>query len=173
MADKKIDDISSVDKNLEVKTELEVKDVVFYDSKKAPFDLYGLCKTELDVFKRMPSKVGEGVSNGVNSLNYHTAGGRVRFTTNSDYVAIKCIMPRVTNFSHMPRTGSSGFDLYEVDDGCYTYLKTFVPPKDMTDGYESLAWLSGGKKERCLEINFPLYNRVDELYIGVREGSYV
>ena len=88
MADKKIDDISSVDKNLEVKTELEVKDVVFYDSKKAPFDLYGLCKTELDVFKRMPSKVGEGVSNGVNSLNYHTAGGRVRFTTNSDSVAI-------------------------------------------------------------------------------------
>jgi hypothetical protein len=72
----------------------------------------------------------------------------------------------------MPRTGSSGFDLFEVDNGCYTYLNTFVPPADMTDGYESIAYLKG-KRERCLEINFPLYNRVDELYIGLREGSYV
>ena len=167
------DDISKVDKNLEVKTKLDVDDAVFYDSKKAPFDLYGLCKTELDVFKRMPSKVGESVSAGVNRLNYHTAGGRVRFTTDSDYVAIKCTMPVICNFSHMPRTGSSGFDLFEVDNGCYTYLGTFVPPKDMTDGYESLQWLRGGKRERCLEINFPLYNRVDDLYIGVREGSFV
>ena len=175
MADNKnvAEDISKIDKNLEVKTGLEVKDVVFYDSKKKPFDLYGAYLGELDVFKRMPSAVGESVSKGVNSLNYNTAGVRVRFTTDSDYVAIKCTMPAVCNFSHMPRTGSSGFDLYEVDDGCYTYLKTFVPPKDMTDGYESLAWLPGGKKERCLEINFPLYNKVNDLYIGVREGSFV
>ena len=173
MAEKRVDDIGRIDRCLEVKTELDVKDVVFYDSKKAPFDLYGLCKTELDVFKRMPSKVGESVSKGVDNLNYHTAGGRVRFTTDSDYVAIKCTMPSVCNFSHMPRTGSSGFDLYEVDDGCYTYIKTFIPPKNITDGYESLVWLPGGKKERCLEINFPLYNKVNELYIGVREGSFI
>lgn len=172
MPKKITDDIGKIDSYLEVKTDLGVKDIVFYDSKKAPFDLYGLCKSELDVFKRMPSAVGERISKGVNSLNYHTAGGRVRFTTDSDYVAIKCTMPTVCNFSHMPRTGSTGFDLYEVDNGCYTYLKTFVPPRDITDGYESLVWLSG-KKERCLEINFPLYNKVNDLYIGVREGSYI
>ena len=166
------DDIAKVDKNLEVKTTLEEKDIVFYDVKKAPFDLYGLYLEELDVFKRMPEAVAESVSKSVASLNFNTAGGRVRFTTDSDYVAIKCVLPMVRNFSHMPRTGTSGFDLYEVEDGTCTYVKTFVPPKDMTDGYESIAYLKG-KKRRCFEINFPLYNRVDELYVGLREGSYV
>ena len=167
-----VDDISKIDKNLEVKTTLEQDDVVFYDSKKAPFQIYGAYLGELDVFKRMPSAVGESVSKGVNSLNYNTAGIRVRFTTDSDYVAIKCVLPTIRDMSHMPRTGSTGFDLYTVDNGTYTYVKTFVPPKDMVDGYESILYLEG-KEERCFEINFPLYNRVDELYIGLREGSYV
>lgn len=166
------DDISKLDKNLAVKTNLEEKDIVFYDVKKAPFDLYGLYLEELDVFKRMPEKVAESVSNGVKSLNFNTAGGRVRFTTDSDYVAIKCVLPTIRKFSHMPRTGSSGFDIYEVEDGSCTYLKTFVPPWDMTDGYESIVYLTGRKK-RCFEINFPLYNRVDELYVGLREGSFI
>lgn len=166
------EDIGKLDKNLEVKTTLDKDDIVFYDVKKPPFDLYGLYLGELDVFKRMPESVAEQVSTGVKALNFNTAGGRVRFTTDSDYVAIKCTMPMVRNFSHMPRTGTSGFDLYEVEDGAYTYVKTFVPPKDMTDGYESVANLSG-KKRRCFEINFPLYNRVDELYIGIRDGSYL
>lgn len=166
------DDISKIDKNLAVKTSLEQEDIVFYDVKKAPFDLYGLYLGELDVFKRMPESVAEAVSPGVKSLNFNTAGGRVRFSTDSDYVAIKCVLPMVRDFSHMPRTGSSGFDIYEVEDGTCTYLKTFVPPKGMTDGYESIVHFKD-KKKRYLEINFPLYNRVDELYVGVREGSFV
>ncbi|MBQ6703111.1 MAG: hypothetical protein IJN17_09190 [Clostridia bacterium] len=166
------DDIAKIDKNLEVKTTLELDDVVFYDVKKAPFDLYGLYLGELDVFKRMPESVANSVSTGVASLNFNTAGGRVRFSTDSDYIAIKCVLPMVRNFSHMPRTGSTGFDLYEVEDGTCTYVKTFVPPKDVTDGYESLARLPD-KRMRSFEINFPLYNRVDELYIGLREGSRI
>lgn len=166
------DDIAKIDKNLEVKTNLEEKDIVFYDVKKPPFDLYGLYKGETDVFKRMPEEVAEKVSSGVTSLNFNTAGIRVRFSTDSDYVAIKCIMPKVTNFSHMPKTGTSGFDMYEVKNGTYTYNNTFVPPKDMVDGYESITYLKG-KDMRCFEINFPLYNRVDELYIGIRAGSKV
>ena len=166
------DDIAKIDKNLAVQTTLDVDDIVFYDVKKAPFQLYGLYLGELDVFKRMPEAVAEQVSPGVKSLNFNTAGGRVRFSTDSDYVAIKCKLPMVRNFSHMPRTGSTGFDIYEVKNGTYSYIKTFVPPKDMTDGYESLAKLPS-KKMRYFEINFPLYNRVDELYIGVREGSTV
>ena len=175
MADnKKIieDDIAKIDKNLAVKTTLDRDDIAYYDVKKAPFDLYGLYLDELDVFKRMPESVAESVSPGVKNLNFNTAGGRVRFSTDSEFIAIKCVLPMVRNFSHMPRTGSSGFDLYEVEDGTCTYVKTFVPPKDMTDGYESLVNLKG-KKMRSFEINFPLYNRVDELYVGVKEGSVI
>ena len=167
-----VEDIAKIDKNLEVKTTLEEKDICFYDVKKAPFDLYGHYKNDLSVFKRMPDEVAQKVSRGVASLALNTAGIRVRFKTDSDYIAIKCKMPMVRLMSHMPLTGSSGFDLFEVIDGAYYYLKTFVPPKDMTDGYESIAYLPN-KKLRDVVINFPLYNRVDELYVGVREGSKV
>ncbi len=167
-----VEDIAKIDKNLEVKTSLEEKDICFYDVKKAPFDLYGLYKEDLSVFRRMPDEVAEKVSPGVRSLVLNTAGGRVRFKTDSDYIAIKCVMPMVRLMPHMPLTGSSGFDMFEVIDGAYYYLKTFVPPKDMTDGYESIAYLPG-KKMRDIVINFPLYNRLNELYVGVREGSKV
>ena len=165
-----VEDIAKIDKNLEVQTSLEEKDICFYDTKKAPFDLYGHYKGELDVFKRMPDEVAQKISRGVGSLAHHTAGIRVRFKTDSDYIAIKCAMPIVKPMSHMPLTGSAGFDMFEIIDGAYYYLKTFVPPKDMTNGYESIAYLPD-KKMRDIIINFPLYNRVSELYVGVREGS--
>ena len=165
-----VEDIAKIDKNLEVKTTLEEKDICFYDVKKAPFDLYGHYKNDLSVFKRMPDEVAQKVSKGVASLALNTAGIRVRFKTDSDYIAIKCKMPMVRLMPHMPLTGSSGFDLFEIIDGAYYYVKTFVPPKDMTDGYESIAYLPD-KKMRDFVINFPLYNRLNELYVGIREGS--
>ncbi len=166
------DNISKIDKNFEVKCSLEQNDIEFYDSKSYPFCLYGLYKDELNVFKRMPEDVAESVSDGVKSLNFNTAGIRVRFKTDSDYIAIKCIMPTVTMYSHMPLTAKAGFDMYEVNGGKYTYVKTFVPPIDMKAGYESIAYVKGGSLHEY-EINFPLYNRVSELYIGVRQGSSV
>jgi len=166
------ENIAKIDKNFAVQTKLEQDDVVFFSAKEAPIDLYGLYKGELDVFKRMPESVANQVSNGVKSLNFNTAGGRIRFKTDSDYVAIKCVMPSVRHFAHMPLTGTSSFDIYEILDGAYYYQKTFVPPYDMTDGYESIYKLPN-KKMREFEINFPLYNRVNELYVGIREGSII
>ncbi|MBQ8817236.1 MAG: hypothetical protein IJZ83_01545 [Clostridia bacterium] len=37
---------------------------------------------------RIPLSVGENVSDRVKNLNYNTAGGRIRFRTDSPYVAI-------------------------------------------------------------------------------------
>lgn len=166
------DDIAKIDKNFKVETKLKEEDIVFYDSKTQPFELYGVYKDELDVFKRMPENVAESVNNGVKSLNFNTAGIRVRFSTDSDYIAIKCKMPVIRHLAHMAMTGTSGFELYETSNGKYTYIKTFVPPYDMTDGYESITYLNV-KKMRNYEICFPLYNKVDDLYIGLREGSTV
>ena len=99
-----VEDIAKIDKNLEVQTSLEEKDICFYDVKKAPFDLYGHYKGELDVFKRMPDEIAQKVSAGVGRLAHHTTGIRVRFKTDSDYIAIKSVMPIVSIFPHMPLT---------------------------------------------------------------------
>ena len=122
----------------------------------------------------MPSDVAANVSKNVDALHLCTAGGRVRFATDSPYIAIKAIMPKICHFSHMPLTGSSGFDLYvDSPDGTESiYARTFVPPYRMEDGYESKINFTD-KGMHYITINMPLYNEVSELYIGVADGSVV
>ena len=166
-------DIASVDANLAVAEKLDTPDLQLYDVRKPPFQIYGLYSPRTrSAFRRMPENVAASVSEGVLKLHTHTAGGRVRFSTDSPYVVIKAIMPSITHFAHMPLTGTSGFDLYiDSPDGRQSiYYKTFVPPYHMTDGYESKhVFAEGGT--HYVTINFPLYNALTDLYIGVAKDA--
>lgn len=161
-------DITEVDKNLKVDTNLPEKDIIFYDTKKEPFNLYGFCGGE--GYKRIPTEVAEKTNEGVLALHANTAGGRVRFKTDSPYIAISAEIPNNCRFSHMPATGVRGFDLYEIKGNKYTYIRTFIPPEESVEKYEGLLY-TPGEGEREYVINFPLYNDVSSLYVGVKEGS--
>ena len=88
-----------VDKNLHVETSIKEDDIVFFDTRKPPFDVYGLYDYKNEpVFKRLPDNVGLNVNSGVASLYLQTAGGRVRFSTDSKYVAIKCTWQKERDF---------------------------------------------------------------------------
>ena len=164
-------DISQVDKNLAVAAEIDAPDCIFRSVKEDPFDLYGLYNAKgEDVFRRLPKSVARATSDEVTILHTHTSGGRVRFSTDSEYIAIRASVPSVTHFAHMPLTGVAGFDMYVSRDGHDIFTKTFVPPYDMTDGYTSICHF-GDKKMREITINFPLYNPVNELYVGIRNGA--
>ena len=164
-------DISKIDENLAVAGTIDAPDCVFHDARKTPFEIYGLYKpTEGSSFRRIPEEVAKATSEGVFRLHTNTAGGRVRFTTDSEYVAIKCTMPGITHFSHMPLSGVAGFDMYLSENGDDIFAKTFVPPYDMTNGYVSIFHF-GNRKEREITINFPLYNDVDDLYIGLEPDA--
>ena len=168
MTNRKIEDI---DKNLKVETSLSVEDICFHDVRKDPFDLYGLYRAkEEPVFKRMPDNVATATSEGVERLAKNTAGGRVRFTTDSSYIAIKCAMPSITRFPHMTLTGTTGFDLYIDKNGKGIYAGTFMPPVDIQDGYESIFHFPD-RASRSVTIHFPLYNEVSELHIGLQKDA--
>ena len=159
--------IAEIDKNFEVKT-LEKRDnVIFINARKKPFVIYGLMH-ENGRFRRMPEKVAFSVSEAVSRLHAHTAGGRVRFITDSSYIAISAAMSGLPKFSHCAFTATMGFDMYA--DGVYT--KTFIPPFTMTDGYES-DYEFADKKTREIMIDFPLYSGVEELYIGLEKDCYL
>jgi hypothetical protein len=162
-----------VDKNLHVETKINEPDIAFFDVRKPPFDVYGLYDYKNEpVFKRLPDEVGLNVNEGVSSLYLHTAGGRVRFCTDSKYVAVKCTWEKTTRFSHMPLTGGSAFDMYVDSEkkGTSKFAGTFIPPFDTQDGYESVIKFPDRQK-RYITINFPSYNRVTDLCIGVQEGA--
>lgn len=166
-------DVSKVDKNFKTETSLPEKDIVFYDAKQPPFEIYGLYRPALPgSFRRMPEEAAKKVNQGVAQLYAKTSGGRVRFRTNSKYVAIKAALSGIVALPHMTLVGSAGFDMYIDGKSKSTYYKSFVPPAGMKDGYESIIYFEDGEY-RDITINFPLYSGVDALYIGLQEGAEV
>lgn len=156
--------IEKIDKNLEIKTINNRNELTFYDACSEKFYISGLIHDTM--FRRMPEKTAKAVSESVYALHTHTAGGSVHFETTSNRIAIKCTMNEITHFPHMAATGVCGFDIYVNNE----YFKTFVPPVDMTGGYESEVTLTGTEM-RKITINFPLYNNVTDLYIGLENGD--
>lgn len=166
--------IESVDRNLAISTEIPHADVRFYDVRTAPFQIYGLYRPQTEpVFKRLPDEVAKSVSEGVARLSLHTAGGRVRFATDSPYVVVHAVMSSGAHLmSHMPLSGSTGFDMYEdwPNGTARRHVNTFIPPRDFDKEYTICGEL-GERSMRCLTLNFPLYNSLDALYIGIAEDA--
>lgn len=163
--------IGDIDKNLKVENSFSVGDLCLHDVRSEPFDIYGLYNAkEEPAFRRLPEDVAKATSQGVARLATHTAGGRVRFTTDSSYITIKAVMPSITHMQHMPLSGTSGFDLYIDEGGKGTYKGTFMPPVDITDGYESIIRFES-RETRSVTIHFPLYNDVTSLYIGLQADA--
>lgn len=158
-------DISKIDKNFTV-TGAGEADTVFQNVRSAPFRLYGLLATT--PFTRLPESAA--VSDGLKLLRYQTAGGRVRFRTDSPYITLRAQTNNRSRMSHMPLTGSCGFDMYEIRGKISRYAGSFIPPFEDCDGYESTVKLDGAQ-ERELQINFPLYGGVTELEVGIAPGS--
>ncbi len=159
--------IDQIDRNFEVKSNIGKSDVRFYSALEKPFGIYGVFY-ENGRFRRMPEQVAASVSDGVYVLHSHTAGGRVRFRTDSPYVAIHAKMPEVGKMPHFALCGSAGFDLYVGND----YYASFLPPFDLSDGYECVLDFPTGEM-RDITINFPLYSSVSKLYIGLAESADV
>ena len=158
--------ISDIDSNFAVKTKSEKADLHFYDVSDEPFKIYGIFK-ENDRFTRLPGSVADSVSDGVLYLSTNTAGGRVRFKTDSPYVALYTELDKPGKMPHFPYTGSMGFDLYD----CEIYKGTFIPPlPDAKNTFESIIEFSE-RKMRDITVNFPLYSDVKKLYIGLSNDA--
>ena len=163
--------LEEIDENFKVETKLQKDNIKFYSARREPFSIHGLTY-ENGKFRRMPESIAKGVSEWVGYLHSNTAGGRVRFKTNSSYVAISAKMENIGKMDHFAITGSAGFDMYVNKDGTEKFETTFRPPFDFDGGYESLFDFKSAK-EREITINFPLYSDVCELYIGLEEGAKI
>lgn len=159
--------ISQIDSNFVVQTTLNIDNIKFYDIQDEPFSLYGV-HFENGAYRRLPENIAKAVSEKVYNLHLHTAGGRVKFITNSRFVAINAVMPRIGKMPHFALTGSAGFDLYTGKKE--EYYASFVPSFNVSDGYESVIHFDN-RAQREITINFPLYSSVSALYIGVEEGA--
>ena len=161
-------DISTIDKNFKIETQINKGDIRFYDIKSEPFRIYGV-KHENGRFRRMSEDAARSVSEGVYALHTNTAGGRVRFKTNSPYVAINAKMDNVSKMGHFTLAGSAGFDMY-IKEEQERYYKSYIPYWNIACGYEGVVEL-GNVEMREITINLPLYSDVLELYVGISENA--
>lgn len=144
----------------------------WYDA--ASLCLYGL-KAYADGFARLPKEVGENTNDGVKALYKNTAGGRVRFFTDSDEIAVKAEYSDIARFPHMPLSGVAGFSLTaDFADGESKWLKTFIPPYGVQNEFTASVRLDGRANGAIgYTVYMPLYASVKRLFIGVKGGSTV
>ncbi len=163
--------ISKIDKNFEIKTKIDKPDIVWYDAAEAPFRIHGAYS--VNPYCRMNSDVAREIGTGVFQLHTNTAGIRCRFRCNSPYIAISVKWHAFNHMPHCTDLGISGFDLYSISDaGEYRAVKPFFTPWDISganDGYDSLIDVKGEMLDYV--INFPSYNDVDRLFIGVAKDT--
>ena len=162
-----------VDKNLQIENTVGEADVCFYDVRNDPFDVYGLYRyREEPILKRLPDEIGKNTNGGLARLYTNTAGGRVRFVTDSRYVAIKAEMSQISHMPHMPLISSAGFDLYldAPDSGVSRFYDVFKPEVGIKDGFEAKLSFHD-RKLRYITINFPSYSSVTNLKIGLQNDA--
>ncbi len=164
--------LEQIDPNFKVEATIGKDDVTFYDVRKAPFKVYGLIYED-GRFRRLPKSVAAATNEGVLALHSKTTGGRVRFKTNSPYVAIHAEMPEIAYASPQSAGAATcGFDLYVRKKGEERHAKTFLPPCDMKTGYESIIdW--GTSEVRDVTLYFPRHSEVSNLCIGISESAEI
>ncbi len=157
--------MADIDSNFRTETDQAEHGLVFRSVLDTPFSLHGVFYED-GAFHRMPHAVARAISPRLEALHFHTAGGRVRFVTDSTTVAVRVTYGDLGKMPHFALTGSIGLDLYA--DGAYH--ASFIPPFAITDTLESKTKF-GQKKRREITINLPLYSGVKALYIGLDENA--
>ncbi len=165
--------IENIDKNF-AKQENISQEVDAYNLPSSSFDIYGVYYDDCNKrFTRMPFSFANGISKELGVLSSNTSGGRVRFSTDSDFLEIKVTYRQLCIMSHMNLVGSGGFLLLEETEQGYSPKIRIMRPSvaDLT-GYSAMVKLEGGNM-RNYTLYFPLYNDVDSLEISLKKGARV
>ncbi|MCK4991140.1 MAG: SGNH/GDSL hydrolase family protein, partial [Bacteroidales bacterium] len=147
--------------------------IVWFDPREEPFELTGFEWIKEDsVYRRLPRNPAWEIREAVDQLANHTAGGQVRFRTDSKRILLKVQLRERSGMYHMPATGQSGFDLYMQDGEVLRYLRTSRFPHD-TIHYQVELLNTNDPQTGAFTLNFPLYNGVNSVLIGLEQGSLV
>ena len=171
--------IETIDKNFDT-TFHAPEDIEWFSVQSGPFTVYGIAYSEEEgLYRRLPKDVAETVSEAVTHLSKHTSGGRVRFCTNSPYIAVRIEEPFEPPFAHMAIAGKCGVALFA--DGAFaggirpTY-KQMVNADPACGGngtliFDGISYPYGVTESYQVEIFLPLYSSVRKIFVGLKKGA--
>lgn len=139
----------------------------------APFRLAGFPWLHADRrYRRLPVRPDWPLPEAVDRLADCTAGGQIQFVTNASALAIRVRLSGPADMYHMPATGQCGFDCYIGPPGEQQYFATVKYDLRQSD-YECLLFDKGERDDKVITLNFPLYQGVQEVMIGLPPGASV
>lgn len=152
---------------------IRIANLSWHSPKEAPFVISGFpWLAQEGIYRRLPLHPAYPLPSSVDQLANHTAGGQIRFRTDSSSLSVQVKLSGSANMYHMPATGQCGFDCYEEQGGELYYRATAAFNVQAT-GYTASLFESGSGERRSIVLNFPLYQGVEEVLIGLEAGAAV
>jgi hypothetical protein len=145
----------------------------WYQPYEAPLALAGFAWFARDrVYNRMPRNFAKPFREDVEYLATNTAGGQIRFQTDSPTIKLKVKLAGEHNMDHMPATGQCGFDIYLGDPGQQRFAGVTRGDRAATE-FETVLNNVSRQWLRNVTINMPLYQGVESVQVGLEEGAQV
>ena len=144
-------------------------DPVFFDPFVNPIEFHGMYKKYI----RVPEDVAKQTNDNVYKYRNTNAGVRMLFRTDSDYIAIHAEYENCDQCgSSYTNAAISGFNVAVLKGNKLCCVKMLNPSQGEDKNYiECRVMLEKGMKE--IEVVFPLFVSINNLYIALREGSKV
>lgn len=161
----------NLDQNMKL-SNLSDDGIRWLSPQQTPFRIEGFPWLENEgVYRRLPVNPRLPIPPAVDSLANLTAGGQIRFRTNTKRLKVRVKLDGPANMDHMPATGQCAFDCYIEQEGKMYYHSTGRYDHSLTE-YESTLMSKGdGLELRAITLYFPLYRGVKELLIGLDEDA--
>ncbi|GGI45181.1 hydrolase [Paenibacillus marchantiophytorum] len=147
--------------------------IVWYSPLELPFQIAGFGWLQAErQYRRLPIQPSQPITEAVDSLANCTSGGQIRFMTDASTLMVKVKLSGAANMNHMPATGQCGFDCYIGDSGEQFYYGTTTFNHQLT-AYESTIFRQFSPENRFITLNFPLYQGVEEVWVGLDSEASV
>ena len=133
-------------------------DPIALDVLKAPFSIHGFHEP----FIRVPYEIAKNTNDVVERLGKLSAGGRIRFRTDSDFIAIHA---KFGYYETIHPFAYSSFDMNFYENGKFTFGGLFFSSAEAeADGYYESRVMCNDKMKDVI-INFPLMAEIKEMYV--------
>lgn len=142
----------------------------WYSPLEQPFQVSGLAWFKQErKYRRMPTLPTRAIPEAVDHLANHTAGGQIRFQSNSSSLSVRVKLKAKANMTHMPPTGQCGIDCYVGSPDTIAPLQYGNTTKyDVTlTEYECTLYTDWSSTMRNIVLNLPLYQGVEEIWVGL------
>ena len=153
---------------LPLQTPHEQKDIVWLDAACTEnIRMFGAAETQ-PRYRRLPQWLEPTLRQELVELGRQSSGIRARFRTNSPYIALR-VQWDAAYLNSVSWHGMRSFDLYSVHGGHQAFEHFFKPPVQHAEYLDDCYMTPGDLREYLL--NWPLYNKVFKVYIGLQAGS--